>query len=126
VLASCMEYVDIYPVLFLLDGHAFPGYYATEDIHREVRDWLRYNAGPGEENGWMLGQDFYSKLLALVSNGDIVPLETTVLTRHGGFWDAVDEGIFNLSNKSEFQFVMDVKLARENGVTPLPLWDGSQ
>jgi len=123
VLASCMEYIDIYPVLFLLEGHAFPGYFTTEDTHREVREWLSRNGGTVEESSWMLGKEFYPNLLDLVKRGAIVPLETTLLTKHGGFWDAVDEGVFNLSSEKEFQFLVDIKLARENGVTPLPLWE---
>ncbi len=71
----------------------------------------------------MLGKEFYPNLLDLVKRGAIVPLETTLLTKHGGFWDAVDEGVFNLSSEKEFQFLVDIKLARENGVTPLPLWE---
>jgi hypothetical protein len=125
VLASCMEYIDIYPVVFLLEGHAFPGYYTSENTHREIREWLSRNAGPREEDSWMLGGEFYSNLLDLVTKGEIVPLETTVLTKRGGFWEAVEEGLLNLSNRNEFQFLVDIKLARENGVTPLPLWDAS-
>jgi len=123
VFASCMEYIDIYPVLFLLDGHAFPGYYRTESAHQEVREWVTRNAGSLEEDAWMLGQGFYSRLLAMVKRADLIPLETTLLTKHKGFWDAVDEGIFNLSSGRDFQYMIDVKLARENGVTPLPIWD---
>ena len=123
MLASCMEYIDIYTVVFLLDGHAFPGYYRTEGTHQEVREWMTRNAGSQEEDAWMLGRDFYGTLLAIVKRGDLIPLETTLLTKHRGFWEAVDEGIFNLSSGKDFQYMIDVKLARENGVTPLPIWN---
>jgi hypothetical protein len=125
VLASCLEHVEVYPVLFLLEGHAFPGYYRAEKTHQEVREWLRRNGGSDDEDAWMLGDGFYPQLLDMIKRGDLIPLETTFLTKHGGFWDAVEEGIFNLSSKEEFQFLVDIKLARENGVTPLPLWDES-
>ena len=33
LLASCLEYVDIYPVVVLLSGHAFAGYWRSESAH---------------------------------------------------------------------------------------------
>jgi hypothetical protein len=31
ILCACLEYVNIYPVMFLLSGHAFPGYWRSEE-----------------------------------------------------------------------------------------------
>ena len=33
LLASCLEYIDIYPVVVLLTGHAFVGYWRSEEAH---------------------------------------------------------------------------------------------
>jgi hypothetical protein len=53
----------------------------------------------------------------------LIPIETTLVTKRGGFANALGEGIRNLTSQSEYQFLIDLKLARENGVTPLPLWE---
>jgi hypothetical protein len=123
LLASCLEYIGIFPVLFLFDGHAFAGYYRTEATHQEVREWISRSAGPLEEDAWMLGSQFYSRVLELVMRGDLIPIETTLLTKRGGFSEALNEGVRNLTSQNEYEFLIDLKLARENGVTPLPLWD---
>ena len=36
LLASCLEYVGIYPVLVLLTGHPFVGYWRSDQVHDEV------------------------------------------------------------------------------------------
>jgi hypothetical protein len=36
MMAACLEYVDIYPVLFLFSGHAYPGYCVSEDAHNRL------------------------------------------------------------------------------------------
>ena len=33
LLASCLEYIDIYPVIVLLEGHAFAGYWRSDAAH---------------------------------------------------------------------------------------------
>ncbi len=123
VLASCLEYIDVYPTVFLLEGHAFVGYYRTEEAHREVRHWVTRDGGADDQDAWMLGKNFYTQILELVNRGEIVPLEPTLLTKRGGFWDSVEEGTLNLSNPTAFNYMIDIRLARQNGVTPLPLWD---
>ena len=35
--AACLELVDIYPVIFLLEGHALPGYWRHHDYQAEYR-----------------------------------------------------------------------------------------
>lgn len=120
LVASCLEYVDLYPVIFLLYGHAFAGYYRSPQIYLAVRDWAIEESSSSHEL-WLLGQDFYEFLIQLVQQGDIIPLETVCLTQQQGFWRAVEEGGLNLRSKSSFQFMVDIKLARECDITPLPL-----
>ena len=36
LLASCLEYIGVYPVVVLLTGHAFVGYWRSEEAHDEV------------------------------------------------------------------------------------------
>ena len=37
-LAACLEIVDIYPVIFLLKDHAFPGYWRSEQAQRRIHE----------------------------------------------------------------------------------------
>jgi hypothetical protein len=122
LLASCLEYIDVHPFIFLLEGHAFVGYMRREEAASVIREWVIWNA-KSEEDNWMLGKEFYSTLIELVQMGDIVPIETVLVTQRRGFWDAVAEGGANLRSKSEFEFLVDVKMARANAVTPLPIWN---
>jgi hypothetical protein len=120
LLASCLESVDLYPVIFLLEGHAFAGYYRSEDCYLGVREWAIQESKSSSEI-WLMGEDFYERLVELVREGELVPLETVGLTQRKGFWESVEQGGLNLRSKSSFQFMVDIKLARECGVTPLPL-----
>ena len=43
------------------------------------------------------------------------------MTNRGGFWDAIEQGSRNLDNAEEFQSMLEIKLARDSNVTPLPL-----
>ena len=41
--ASCLEFVGIYPVLFLIEGHAFPGYWRSDKAWWRMKHF-RFNA----------------------------------------------------------------------------------
>ncbi|HEY8550258.1 MAG TPA: CHAT domain-containing protein [Vicinamibacterales bacterium] len=136
LLAACLEYVDIYPVIFLLKGHAFPGYWRSAAYHDEFRlvkdPPLPVTASPDAlraserttarfEDAYAL-KNFY-EARDLVARGRLVPLETVWLTNHGSFADAVEEGRKNLRQAAEFDSMLDITLARRRGITPLPiLW----
>jgi hypothetical protein len=135
LLAACLELVDIYPVIFLLDGHAFPGYWRSADAHenflemnnRDVADFARADAqsssvAGSREEDWVFGPSAYEEILRRISDGDLVPLETVWLTTNSGFWDAVETGSDNLKPRREFELMVDVARARLGFVTPLPLW----
>jgi hypothetical protein len=120
LLASCLEHVDLYPVIFLLEGHAFVGYYRSEEAYEKVRTWAIEESTSTSEQ-WLFGRDFFEKLVQLVQDGELVPVETVCLTERTGFWEAVEQGALNLRSKSSFQYMVDIKSARESNVTPLPL-----
>jgi hypothetical protein len=44
-----------------------------------------------------------------------------LLTSRGGFWEAIEEGQRNLEDPEQFHSMLDIKLARDADVTPLPL-----
>ena len=136
LLAACLEYVDIYPVLFLLTGHAFVGYWRGDDLHREFLaikglepgfaaanegEHMASGAAGSNQGAQVLDQGQHLEVRQRVNEGQIVPLEATWLSQRGGFAAAADEGRKNLRLKREFQAMVDVKIARDEGVTPLPL-----
>jgi hypothetical protein len=135
LLAACLEYVDIYPVLFLLNDHAFPGYWRDLESHHNFErvfgaERATAPAAPisatsggaeGQRRRWLMPRDCYTEILQFIHSGQLVPLETVLLTRRASFWEAMEEGVRNLRNKIEFEAMIDLTLARRAGVTPLPM-----
>jgi hypothetical protein len=135
LLAACLEYAGIYPVIFLLTDHAFPGYWRSEEARQ---DFITLRSKPviaAADSGvnkidtisptpmkpWVFTS--YAEVVQLAREGDIVPIETVWLTQHEGFWDAVDEGMTDLRSKREFSSMIDIQGARSytTPVTPLPI-----
>lgn len=135
--AACLEYVGIYPVIFLLNDHAFPGYWRSDEAQQKFIEPAPPETSTAASTTsssrrdplaatplrpWMFTD--YAEVLQLTRSGDVVPIETVDLTQHVGFWDAADDGMDNLRSKSEFSSMIDVQYARTNKtkpVTPLPL-----
>jgi hypothetical protein len=145
LLAACLEYIGFYPVIFLLrgrtfpdecQGHAFPGYWRSAEAHQKFQVATNPPADDpgttapehsGGEGGqkvkWRLTADFFTEIMACVNQGDLVPLESVALTRGGGFQAALQEGFGKLKKKC-FDAMIDLTLARDGKVTPLPVpWD---
>jgi hypothetical protein len=134
LLAACLEYVEIYPVIFLLHGHAFPGYWRSDRDHQdfllergEPKDAASCDGRTGlvgatgdRKPAWYI--EDYDVVLPLVREGKIRPLETVWLTRRGSFGDALEEGMKNLRSKNDFEALIDVHRARQE-VTPIPIPD---
>jgi hypothetical protein len=135
--AACLEYVGIYPVIFLLNDHAFPGYWRSDEAQQrfiepappETSATPRVMSSPTRDTvaqaptrPWMFTD--YAEVVQLTRRGHVVPIETVDLTQHVGFWEAVDDGMDNLRSRREFSSMIDVQYARTNRtkpVTPLPL-----
>jgi hypothetical protein len=140
LLASCLEYVEIYPTIFLLKTHAFPAYWRHDSFHEKFkRAMLEAPAAQelekrpsgtltGQERSWDLNLGQYREILEEVQAGRLVPLETTLVTGRGSFADAIAEGIQNLASRSEFESMLDIYAARvgdtKGNVTPLPIIRG--
>ena len=128
--AACLEYVDIYPVIFVLTDHAFPGYWRSEESYR---DFIALRKAPEAaegkpEDSYDPGTDAatqrrlaFEEVRQLVRDGALVPLETVWLTSRKGFGEAVEAGIDNLRTSDDFEELVDIKRAREEGVKPLPI-----
>jgi hypothetical protein len=135
LVCACLELVDIYPVIFLLEAHAFPGYWRSDVLHDNFRRATSIDvplpqrgrsvtrAGTSERNqsGYTVEREGYFEVRDLVGKGHLVPLETVWLTNYSGFQEAVDEGVRNTRSRRDFQAMVDIVLARARGVTPLPM-----
>ncbi len=134
--AACLELVDIYPVIFLLEGHALPGYWRHHDYQAQYRDVVdpgdaetvaegdeHRNTTPGAQSvPWKVGKSGYRELRKQIRAGRLVPLETVRLTEHASFREAMRAGIEALSEESDFDSVLDIVTARRpHNVTPLPI-----
>jgi hypothetical protein len=159
LIAACLELVGLHPVLFLLRGHAFVGYWtdegkrddfclskavepspSTNALARAASDMadstptiegLRVDAE--QEGGWEIGAPpvewkftsvRWQSIVDAVAAGYLVAIEATGLTNGCNFSDACATGAENLSDPRQFDSMMDVTLAREYDVTPLPLTNG--
>jgi hypothetical protein len=139
LLAACLEYVDIYPVLFLLRGHAFAGYWRSTELHEDFMamgdlaplfedgelpaNGLQPLGGATGDNspGYVLGTSEHAEVRRRVFQGHLVPLEATWLTQRGPFESAALEGRNNLRSALDFQAMIDLRMARGRGVTPIPM-----
>jgi hypothetical protein len=138
LLASCLEYVDIYPVVVLLEGHAFAGYWRSDTTYEEFATVGRVPAEvpPAgsplarladvrlvEPYGWRLTKLHYDEIMEYVTSGDLVMLEATLLTSASSFAESKKEGRANMRSRDEFDSLLDIKLARsaKPAVTPLPI-----
>ena len=137
LMAACCELVDIYPVIFLLKDHAFPGYWRREEFHQqfiEVTDEFvqeiatedpHKTTAPGAQPvAWWFRDTAFDEIARQVKLGKLVPMESVWLTEHRGFFVAVDEATEYFEHRRNFHSMLDIARAREAGVTPLPLAAG--
>jgi hypothetical protein len=108
--AACLELIDIYPVVFLLEGHALPGWWR----HPSFRD--EYVEMPGDNFSEIVPASSSENTVAnaqVVALGTparqagprcgagsaqrkLVPIETVRLTEHCGFVEAIEAGVSRL------------------------------
>lgn len=133
LLAACCELIDVYPVIFLLKDHAFPGYWRQDRFQQQfielsddfveemaTEEPSKTTAPGGQRVPWWFRDTAYVEIVRQVKLGNLVPLESVWLTEHSGFEEAVDGGRDNLKKVSRFHSMLDIARAREAGVTPLP------
>ncbi len=141
--ASCLEFVGIYPVVFLISGHAFPGYWRSDKAWWRMKQFRFDQAGDpeagtalapptamapvpsarGQSESWMFdGVGNLVELLRYVQDGTLAPFESTYVAARRGFFGALEEGSARL-HPDTFDSMIDIQSARAAGVTPLPLFD---
>ncbi|MEM7785435.1 MAG: hypothetical protein AAF623_18965 [Planctomycetota bacterium] len=124
LLASCLEYIEIYPVIFLMHGHAFPGYWRSAEEHEKFVVPTDFVTEEPSTVNWQKSPwtaEAYEEVLQQIHDGNIVPLESVWLTKNGGFWESIQEGWANMRIANEFHSLIDIQFARNNNVTPLPI-----
>lgn len=146
--ASCLEFVGIYPVVFLVTGHAFPGYWRSDKAWWRMKqfqfgeaegtglsplaaapgaaaepDPSRLAMTGGQSEGWMFdGVENLVELLRYVQEGALVPFESTFVCAQRGFFPSLEQGAARL-HPDTFDAMIDVQSARGANVTPLPVFD---
>lgn len=134
LLGACLEWIGVYPVIILISGHAFPGYWRSEEDYlafynptdptapTPTLEQRRQSTGdPGLQRRWITGKTEAAAVLREVQAGRLVPLETVWLTNGRSFSDALRAGRHNLYAPGAFEYLIDIQRAREHGITPLPL-----
>ncbi len=131
--AACLEYIEIHPVLFLMKGHAFGGYWRSESAYERYfqptaggeteREEQRSGVLPAEP--WVTIPESYDDLMRHVWEESLAPIETVYLTERETLLAAWDAGIENLQAPEEFDVALQIRRARERsdagpGVTPIP------
>jgi hypothetical protein len=122
LLAACLEYLDIHPVIFVLKDHAFPGFWRSNQAYEDfvsLKD-VRAESVPGGSSAAVNTFATYDEALRLVRSGNLVPLETVLLTRRLSFREAIEQGMENLNDPRNFGALLDVHSSRRH-VTPLPM-----
>lgn len=134
--AACLELIDIYPVIFLLKGHALPGYWRHNQFQDRyaavkldigamrplVSEAERNSSSSSQDCAWQAqGKAAYQEVLHLIRDRQLVPVETVRLTEHCGFVEAIESGVAAMNELDDFHSVLDIVTARGKRVTPLPI-----
>jgi hypothetical protein len=112
--AACSEYVRIRPLVLLAPGHTYFGYWTGVPSHE--RFWTRSERrlrAPEFGASWTITDG--PEVLALVENGDVRVVETTLACERGETFErACAKGLERLKGDSEgsFQVALDVYAAR--------------
>jgi hypothetical protein len=70
---------------------------------------------------WRAGRSGYREVWQCIRDGKLAPLETVRLTEHCGFREAREAGVEALKQPRDFDSILDIAIAREHQVTPLPI-----
>lgn len=131
--AACLELVDIYPVVFLLEGHALPGWWRHPSFREEYMQMTGNYSGVVQADAsgssaanaqavpWHAGRASWDEVRGLILDRKLVPIETVRLTEHCGFVEAIEAGVEALGDSADYDSMLDIITARQRQITPLPL-----
>ncbi|MBC8087671.1 MAG: hypothetical protein H7Z40_10425, partial [Phycisphaerae bacterium] len=130
--SSCLEAVEIYPVVFLLTGHAFPGYWRTSDARDQfLQRVIQMSAGergvetskdktPAEER-WYFERKNLKEIQREIKANRLVPLESVGITGRASFAGSIEDAHAYFDSDGDFEAMVDIMAARAGNVTPIPL-----
>jgi hypothetical protein len=105
--AACMEHIRLYPLVVLIKGHTFTGYWRSLAAYREF--W-------GNRTPWLVPD--VRDLKRLVADKKVRLLEATDVTDPKGrrveFDEACEHGLSNLDDERTFDVAIDVRASRES------------
>lgn len=109
MLAGLWEQCGLHPLVLMPEGHAMPAIWTHEAYLPETVI------------------DEPARIRNLIELGEIVPVESTVVTHRGGlFLDAVEAGKERMRSPGSTFHAIDIRSARKRGVRPLPLRDDGE
>jgi very-short-patch-repair endonuclease len=104
LLASMLEQCGLHPLILLPEGHAMPAVWTHSAQLPEA------------------ALDDPSRIRNLIELGEIIPLESTLLTStNSSFAGAVDAAKHKMDHPGDTFCAVDIRAARKRGVRPLPL-----
>lgn len=140
MLASCLEAIEIHAVIFVLADHAFPGYWRSEAARNTFcrniassashpgtpANAVRGDGGSAKKRpgaAWCYDSAALVDIRKAVNNNHLVPLESVGLSERASLGDSIEAAreYFAKAEEDRFLLMLDVRTAREKGVTPLPL-----
>jgi len=115
--AACLERIGLHPVVFMVQGHAFAGF------------WLVDDSGLYIGNQRAAKVPVYDAVRDVVEKMYLVPVETTLMTdRRSGFENAVGAWVQGNGDRMEFRLpgegfhcMVDVWGCRLSGIRPMPV-----
>ena len=122
--AACIERIGLYPVVFLVPGHALLGVWMTSEGFLDFRTG---DSGRPRSEGLSEGKDLsgfvgerYKKYVQLIADGVILPLNSVTFTEGKGFHECKEEGRKLSLGADSFDAIVDIVMVRQM-VKPLPV-----
>ena len=70
---------------------------------------------------WVYGREHHATIVAALDDGGLGAIEATGLTRRLPFAQAREQGEARLRRRLSFEWLIDIRHARQKNVTPLPM-----
>ena len=121
LMAACFAQAGIEPVLFIIDGHAFAGYFTGRDIAPGVGGSKAVKHLINEFGSVLRRKNDYREIQQLLLGNHIQPVETTTTTSssYQSFHEACSrQNNFDIKNDALLQSIVVVSAAWRSGVTP--------
>jgi hypothetical protein len=100
--AACLEHIGLHPLVFLIRGHAFFGYFVPE---------MNYPLAVTDR--WVQIDD-------ALRSGELVAVNSTSFCEGCTYAQSRKHGEHYLADESQFEFAIDVVQARRRQLLPLP------